>query len=495
MGTLTVLEWLSLFERELLLFAGTFFLLGALDELAIDILWLWMRLTGRRSRLRLRLSRDDVRNRRLSARAAVFIPAWQEEAVIAHTVAHALQSWPNDDFVIYVGCYRNDSRTLEAAMRGAGADRRVRLVVHDIEGPTTKADCLNRLYAAMQVDEARVGSAYRMVLLHDAEDMVDPAGLALLDKALDRADFVQLPVLPLPQSGRRLVGSHYCEEFAESHGKAMVVRDWLGTSLPGAGVGCAIDRGILRKLVEVEAAGPFSVDALTEDYELGIRIRDLGGTARFLRVRADDGTLIATRAYFPARLEDAVRQKSRWVHGIALQGWDRLGWSSGVAEIWMRLRDRRGPLAALVLACGYLFFGLSGVLMLLGEIGLARPWLNDPLLRALVIVNLVAFAWRVMWRFAFTTREYGLAQGFGAVLRIPLANVIAIMAGRRALAAYVRTLSGAKPAWDKTHHDAHPAIHWDFAQWDFAHRNLALPGDASGPAPATASATIKVGVL
>ena len=45
-----------------------------------------------------------------------------------------------------------------------------------------------------------------------------------------------------------LLGSHYCEEFAEAHGKAMVVRDWLGAGLPGAGVGCAAARAALERL-------------------------------------------------------------------------------------------------------------------------------------------------------------------------------------------------------------------------------------------------------
>jgi adsorption protein B len=76
-------------------------------------------------------------------------------------------------------------------------------------------------------------------VLHDAEDMVDPAALGLLDRALDEADFVQLPVLPEPQRSSRLVGSHYCEEFAEAHGKLMVVRGALSAGLPAAGVGCA----------------------------------------------------------------------------------------------------------------------------------------------------------------------------------------------------------------------------------------------------------------
>jgi adsorption protein B len=457
MADWSILQWLALVERELLLFAGLFFIIGAVDELLVDGIWGWMKLTGKIPRLQ--LDRRDIRARRLSGSAAVFIPAWHEDKVIQHTIAHALASWPHQDFVIYVGVYRNDMATLEAAMRAAGADRRVRLVVHNCDGPSTKADCLNRLYRALEVDETRKGAAVRMVVLHDAEDMVDPAELGLLDHAIDRAEFVQIPVLPLPQSGSRWIGSHYCEEFAEAHGKSMVVRDWLRTCMPAAGVGCAIERAMLHNLATTADGdgGPFSVASLTEDYELGMRVHALGGRARFLRVRGEDGTLIATRALFPARLDEAVRQKARWVHGIALQGWDRLGWGGSWAENWMRLRDRRGPMAALVLACGYGFFLLATVLFLMGEIGFARPWQADPLLSALLLANLASFVWRALFRFGFTAREYGWAEGLRAVLRIPLANVIAIMAGRRALVAYSRSLAGGAPLWEKTRHEVHPA--------------------------------------
>lgn len=113
----TGLEWLALAERELLLFAGIFFLIGALDELLVDGLWGWLRLSGRLPSLQ--FNRQDVRERRLSGTAAVFIPAWHEEQVLEHTIAHALQAWPHNDYRIYVGCYRNDMPTLESAMRGA----------------------------------------------------------------------------------------------------------------------------------------------------------------------------------------------------------------------------------------------------------------------------------------------------------------------------------------------------------------------------------------
>ena len=450
------LEWLALVEHELLLFAGVFFLIGALDELAMDVSWAWLRLTGRAKTWR--IDRSEARIRPLAGPAAVLIPAWQEASVIEFTIAHAMAAWPQPELRLYVGCYRNDVATMEAIIRGSGGDRRVRVVVHDRDGPTTKADCLNRLYGAIEDDERRSGRDYRLVLLHDAEDMVDPAALALLDRAVAESDFVQLPVLPEPQRTSRWVGSHYCEEFAEAHGKAMVVRGALGAALPAAGVGCAFARDMLATIArQVGATGPFSVDSLTEDYELGIRIQAAGGRSRFLRVRGEDGQLVATRACFPARIDHSVRQKARWVHGIALQGWDRLGWSGGVGEWWMRLRDRRGPLTAIVLFTGYLMFAISGSLWLAGEVGLVRPWRVDPWLATLLMVNAAGFLWRAGMRFAFTARDYGWKQGLWAVARIPVANVIAIMAGRRALAAYTRTLRGAKPQWDKTHHHAHPA--------------------------------------
>lgn len=456
LGAWTPLEWLALVEHELLLFAGIFFLIGLVDELLVDLVWAWLRLSGRTRTLR--IHRDNHRGAELAGPAALFIPAWQEDRVLATTIAHALAAWPQDTLRLYVGCYRNDASTAEAVLVGTRADGRVRLVVHDRDGPTTKADCLNRLYAAMEVDEQRRGMRFRMVLQHDAEDMVDSAALALLDAALERADFVQLPVLPQPQPASRWIGSHYCEEFAEAHAKAMVVRGKVGAGLPAAGVGCAFSRSVLGVIAEeMRGAGPFSVDSLTEDYELGLKIKVAGGTAWFLRARGEDGRLVATRACFPPKMSQAVRQKARWIHGISLQGWDRLGWGGGLAERWMRLRDRRGPFAALVLFAAYVLLVLSGLLWLSELLGFGRPWAPSGILLAVLWANLASFAWRALVRFAFTTREYGWREGLRAVLRIPSANVIAIMAGRRAFAAYVASLLGARPRWEKTAHQAHAA--------------------------------------
>ena len=450
-------QWLAVFQHELLLFAGIFFLIGALDDLAVDLSYLWLRATGRAQTPRVK--RAELQQQPLHGQVAAFIPTWQEAEVIEETIAHLLAAWPQDDLRLYVGIYRNDPETLEAAMRGATGDARLRLVIHDRFGPSTKADCLNRLYDAMCEDERRTGQAFKSVIFHDAEDMVDPAALGLLDRAIESgADFVQLPVEPLPQDSGQWLGSHYCEEFAEAHGKAMVVRDAVGAALPAAGVGCAVGRTALDALAMGRGAdAPFEPDSLTEDYELGLAIAENGGTCRFVRARGEDDLLIATRAYFPARLDHIVRQKTRWVHGIALQGWDRIGWNGGVAESWMRARDRRGPITALVLLMGYTLLVLTLVMALAVSFGWTTGIVISPTLKALLIANLAFFAWRVVWRFAFTARNYGLIEGVLAVVRIPITNVIAIMAGRRAVTAYLGTLFGNAITWDKTPHDRHPA--------------------------------------
>ena len=76
----------------------------------------------------------------------------------------------------------------------------------------------------------------------------------------------------------------------------------------------------------------------------------------------------------------------------------------------------------------------------------------------MIAMSFVSFVWRGCMRFAFTTREYGVIEGTLAVLRVPVANVISIMAGWRALIAYIRTLGGGAVSWDKTRHGSHPSL-------------------------------------
>lgn len=432
--------------REIALFAAVGFLVLGLSDLAVDLVWLVraaFRLGGRRAVATV----DMLDAPAAPGRLAVFVPAWDESQVIASMLRHALAAFDGGDFRIFVGCYPNDPDSIAAAR--SIVDPRLRVVVGPAPGPTTKADCLNRLWDAMLADETATGRRYKAVVLHDAEDVVHSAELRIFDALVERFDLVQLPVLPLIDPSSRWVAGHYADEFAEAHAKALVVRGSLGAALPSAGVGCAIARDALADL----AAGhgtPFDARSLTEDYELGLRLRQAGGRAAFVRMSPRAGRpVVATREYFPATLSAAVAQKARWMLGIALSGWERLGWSGGPAERWMRLRDRQSVLAAVLLLAGYAAFLLwslrSAAALAFGLSPVAIP----PPLQMLLLANGGLLCWRLAMRSAFVAHAYGWHEGLRAIPRTLVANLIAMLAARQAVTRYAASRAS---AWDKTDH-------------------------------------------
>ncbi|ONF95060.1 bacteriophage N4 adsorption protein B [Sphingomonas jeddahensis] len=448
MGEL-VLAGLDALVRELTLFAAVGFLIGGIDDLLIDLTWLSHRLRQGTTRRPLR----DLRHPRVPGRLAVFVPAWDEAPVIGAMLRTALARFEHSNFRLYVGCYPNDGATLDAVAAVAEHDSRVRPVIGDKPGPTTKADNLNAMWRALRDDDAAAGVATRAVVLHDAEDVVHPFELVVFDALIDRYPLVQIPVLPLIDPAARLISGHYADEFAESHSRQMVLRAALGAGLPLSGVGCAISTELLASLEERHGT-PFDQTSLTEDYELGLRAGALGFSACFARVEDANGRLIAVRAFFPATLEAAVRQKGRWMTGIALAGWDRIGWARApqVADHWMRMRDRRGPLAVVALAAAYLAilgWGLAAVAHV--ATGIAAPPVG-PGLRLVLTVNAGLLAWRLVCRFVATQRTYGWREGLWSVPRAIVANIIAMLAAIRAVGQYLRILAGAPPRWDKTAH-------------------------------------------
>ncbi len=428
--------------RELALFAAAGFLIGGIDELLVDLAW------AARAVRRLLVFRKRPRATVASlppappGRFAVFVPAWDESAVIGAMLRHMLGSF--GDCAVYVAAYPNDSAT--RAVLGGIDDRRLRVAINDQSGPTTKADALNTLWRAMLADEARQGERYRGVVLHDAEDVVHPDELRVFASLIGRFALIQLPVLPLVDPHSRWIAGTYLDEFAEHHGKTLLAREESGAAVPSAGVGCVFERAALGRIAGGRA-GPFDAASLTEDYELGLRLRADGGRAAFVRIAGADGRLVATREHFPASFDGAVRQRARWIAGIALHGWDRLQWQGGVAERWMRARDRRSLIAAFVLLAGYLALILwAGLTVATGRIAaLALPgWLTA----AVTLLML----WRIAVRAAFVTASNGWRQGLLSVPRTLVANAITIGASWRAVVIYLRARRSGGVVWDKTAH-------------------------------------------
>lgn len=437
--------------HELALFAAVGFAIGGLDDLVVDLIWavraLWRQ--GTIYRRHRRATASDLA-RSAEGRVAVFVPAWQEAEVIGQMAATALSRWAGEDVHLYVGCYRNDPETIAAAEAVAVHDRRLRVVINERDGPTTKADNLNAMWRALLADEAADGVPVVAVALHDAEDVVHSAEIGVYRALCGRFDLVQLPVFALIERGsgmwRRFVSAVSADEFAESHQKALVVREAVGAGVPSAGVGCGLSRAFLDR---IGATGePFDASTVTEDYEIGLRVRELGGRGVFVRIAAENGGgLVAVRAHFPETVRAAVRQKTRWQAGIALSGWQRLGWRGGWAERWMRFRDRRAILASLILTCGYAAFGLS-----LGLAAAGAPVRFGPAEVLLLELCTALMAWRLAMRALFVSRIYGPLEGLASLPRVLLGNLIAIAAARRALIAYLRLARGAPLHWDKTAH-------------------------------------------
>ncbi len=442
---------LAAVTREVLLFAAFGFLVGGIDDLLVDGLYICGRLSGRGRRLALGSLPSPAKPGRL----AIFVPAWDEVAVIGPMLDAALRSIEHDGYRIYVGTYPNDPATIGAVASIADRDPRVRLVIGPVPGPTTKGDNLNILWRALRADDAAAGTPTRAVILHDAEDLIHPAELGIFDALLGGHAVVQLPVHPLIRPEAHWVGGTYADEFAEAHGKLMVVRAALGAGLPLAGVGCAIRCDALEALAERRGGSPFDPGSLVEDYESGLQLAQLGFSGCFARVaERPGGALVATRAYFPDELDAAVRQKARWMTGIALAGWDRTGWSRPLAifDHWMRARDRRAPLAVLVLAAAYLallLWGVSGVAHWIAGAPM-RP--IDPVLARVLALNMALLAWRVAFRFTFSTRFYGWREGVRSLPRLVVGNYIALLAVRRAVWRYWAMLRGSAVVWDKTAH-------------------------------------------
>lgn len=160
---------------------------------------------------------------------------------------------------------------------------------------------------------------------------------------------------------------------------------------------------------------------------------------------------MAVRGYFPATITAAVRQKSRWMTGIALAGWDRTGWGDRASPIewWMRMRDRRAILAVITLVCAYLGLLLSGVLFLAtGAFGS----IDQSPITWLLLATAFLLLWRLLWRSYWVAQSYGPLAALLVLPRLVVGNGIAMLAARRAMAQYIGLMRGKALRWDKTAH-------------------------------------------
>ncbi len=333
-------------------------------------------------------------------RMAIFVACWQESEVIGNMVRHNLASIRYRNFDIFLGAYQNDRPTMRVVEELEQSCRNVHAALVPHDGPTSKADCLNWIFQSMLSFEETHSAHFDAVMVHDAEDLIHSDSLQLIDQELLDYDTVQVPVLPLPTGFTEMTHGIYCDEFAEFQTIDMPARALSGSFLPSNGVGTGYSRAVLDRLAEQRNNRVFEPESLTEDYESGVRIYQLGFRQLFAKLERRNGEFLATREYFPRTFHGAVRQRTRWVTGICLQGWERLGWDvSGVTRYWF-WRDRK---ALLTNPIGL----LVSLLMIasLADLAVARltgsPWhfaVANRLTQQLCWANLVAQAVRAAVR-------------------------------------------------------------------------------------------------
>jgi len=153
---------LTRIAAELALFAGVGFLLFAINDVLVDLIY-FARHAWRGMTIYSRYPRSFASYfvfKKDPGFVAILVPAWDEAAVIAAMLKATVDRLDYDDYRVFVGHYRNDPAT--AAAIASVIDDRIEAVLVDGDGPTTKADCLNHLYGIMsQTHQAPVRGAAR----------------------------------------------------------------------------------------------------------------------------------------------------------------------------------------------------------------------------------------------------------------------------------------------------------------------------------------------
>lgn len=422
-------------------------LVSGLDDLFITLIYLWN--CGRAFAWPLRSDMERAPERRI----AIMVPLWREYTVIGRMLERNLSTIQYSNYDVFVGVYPNDEPTARAVRDVARSHPRVHAVTCPHDGPTSKGDCLNWIHEGLKAYETRHGVRFEVIITHDAEDLIHPESLRYINWFSAAYDMVQVPVLPLPTRLREFTHGLYCDEFAEYQSKDIPVRVRLGGFLPSNGVGTGFGRVALERLAAERGGRLFDPDCLTEDYENGFGLHSLGYSQIFVPLRFESGVPVATREYFPRNAGAAIRQRSRWVSGIALQGWQRHGWRGSWRQVYWFWRDRKGLV-------GNLLTPVANAIFLYG---LARIWTGAKWPEGMNLphwavfpsaLTLIIMAVQAAIRIRCCARVYGWAFAAAAPARMLWGNLVNSVATIKALHQFVSANRKRRvQAWLKTEHD------------------------------------------
>ncbi len=426
--------------------------LSGLDDCIVDVAAgiAWLRLLWRNE-----IPSDEELAAVPPRRMAIFVPAWREHRVIQSMLDNNLARLRYPQVDLFVGAYPNDQLTVNAVREAMKRHPNVHLSVCPHDGPTSKADCLNWIYRRMLFFEADRGERFEMVIIHDAEDIIDPDALHWINYYAQWNDMVQLPVLALPTPFHEMTHGVYCDEFSESQHKDMMARGLLGGFIPSTGVGVGFSRRALDQISATHENRIFEPECLTEDYENGFRVASLGLPQKFIPIHIRHGRAIATREFFPRRFPYAVRQRARWVTGIGLQSWELHSLSETLRHGYWFWRDRKSLIGNFVGPLANLFF-VYGATTLAWSASHHHPWAEGnehPWLALEAAAAIALQAIHTTIRVFCCARIYGWKFAAGVPFRIIFANSMNCIATGKAIAAFAAAKWHKRPLrWVKTDH-------------------------------------------
>jgi bacteriophage N4 adsorption protein B len=434
-----------------------------IDDLLFDIAyWVYKIHRAVMTRNFKSLTLEQLREKK-QQRIAIYVPCWHEDEIVDKMVELACRSIQYSHYELFIGVYPNDPATVEKAQAAARRFPRVRVVINELDGPTTKAQNLNQMYAEMARIEG--DDPYSIIVLHDVEDVIHPDSMLLYNFLIPRRDMVQLPVFPLERDWHQWTAWTYGDEFAENHLKDLVIREAFGSFVPCAGVGCAFNRVAIES-VGSERGELFPTKSLTEDYQLGLRFREHGFSTIMVhqrlahsngeRYELTAASYVATREFFPDTFKTAVRQKARWIIGICFQAWQHTGWTGDLFTRYTLYRDRKAIVTNLLVLFGYV--GLAGSLLLSGwhlfDHRVMQPviggrWWEWPILTFVFCITIA----RLLQKTYFVASIYGPKHGLLALIRIPWGAIINAAATARAFWLVGKAeITGTHVVWSKTTH-------------------------------------------
>ncbi len=427
------------------------FAISGLDDLLFDGLYFKWRINRFFNRKRIRNFTIHSLEPHKEHRIAILVPCWRESSVIGRMVHNAIKTIKYSNYSIILGVYPNDKPTLIAARKLIKRfPEHVKIIVNQKPGPTTKADNLNSTFIALETIEGK--NPFSIIITHDSEDVVHPYSLRVFNYLISqrKKHMVQIPVLPLSMPWWELIHWTYADEFSENHLRHMITREHIGAFVPSAGVGTAYDRTSLETL-EKHHGRVFNDESLVEDYHSAIELHHTGHGTIFATMFTDRGEIVATRSIFPRHYREAIRQKTRWITGIALQTWQQTGWQGDVKMKYCLFRDRKQVITGSLNLFGYIILIPFFILPFFFEI---NPIHHIPIiLWYLFLFDTLLFLLRIILRMSAVSVFYGFGNSILVPIRYVMGNFINFSASVRAIHHFFFRPNRQSIPWDKTSHE------------------------------------------